>query len=162
MDCSTPNEPAFETWLREHDQPKFLKVHGDIGTFDGADAVKGREYDDSRFFKLGTRRVFLVAIVWTQEHEVRTFSAYPELLVIDGKMNTNKAKMEHFCGVGIEGDWGNSVLFRALLPNKTEHSCSWLWQHAIPGLLSKSLLAAILGVMSDDCSTMQPILMSEN
>ena len=68
--------------------------------------------------------------------------------------------MEHFCGVGIEGDWGNSVLFRAWLPNKTEHSCSWLWQHAIPSLLSKSLLAAILGVMSDDCSTMQPILMS--
>jgi hypothetical protein len=63
VDCSTPNEPAFETWLRMHDQPEFRKVHGDIGTFDGADAVKGREYDDSRFFKLGTRRVFLVAIV---------------------------------------------------------------------------------------------------
>ena len=75
-------------------------------------------------------------------------------------MNTNKSRLEYFLGVGIEGAWGSSVLFRAWLPNKTEQACSWLWLHAIPLLFSAALLAAILGVMSDDCSTMQPILVS--
>jgi hypothetical protein len=88
------------------------------------------------------------------------FSSYPELLVIDGKMNTNKLKQENFCGVGVNGDWGNSVLFRAWMPNKTEHACAWLWQHGVTRIFSKALLEAILGVMSDDCSTMQPILMT--
>jgi hypothetical protein len=48
------------------------------------------------------RRMFLVAMVWTFAHEVRVFSAYPELLVVDGKMNTNKSRLEYFLGVGIE------------------------------------------------------------
>ena len=91
---------------------------------------------------------------------MRVFSAYPKLLVVDGKMNTNKSRLEYFLGVGIEGAWGSSVLFRAWLPNKTEQACSWLWLHGLPVLLSKDLLDSILGVMSDDCSTMQPILVT--
>jgi hypothetical protein len=127
VDMSSRDKPVFETWTRVHTNDTFHKVDCEMGEFDGVDAIKGIKYDESRFFDLGSRRVFLVAIVWSHEFEVRIFSAYPELLVIDGKMNTNKNKQEHFCGVGIDGDWGNAVLFRAWLPNKTEHSCSWLW-----------------------------------
>jgi hypothetical protein len=159
VDRSTHTAPAFETWVRVH-PGHFSKVLSDVGDFDGSDALKGCQHDEARFFNLDGRRVFLVAIIWTHEYEVRLFSMYPELLVIDGKMNTNKSKLEHFCGVGIEGDWANNVLFRAWLPNKTEHSCCWLWLHGIPALFSSALLNAIRGVMGDDCSTMQPILMT--
>jgi len=109
VDMRSRNQPAFETWMRVHTDDSFHRVVCDMGEFDGADAVKGMQYDESRFFTLVDRRVFLVAIVWTHEFEVRIFSAYPELLVIDGKMNTNKNKQEHFCGVGIDGNWGNCV-----------------------------------------------------
>jgi hypothetical protein len=150
----------LETWARDHQGPDniFRKVSFDFGDFDGGDTLKGCKHDEARFFNLEGRRVFLVAIIWAHEHEVRLFSLHPELLVIDGKMNTNKSKLEHFCGVGIEGDWLNNVLFRAWLPNKTQHTCCWLWLYGIPVLFSKKLLLAIRGVMGDDCSTMQPIL----
>jgi len=160
VDCSSPTKVAFETWVRKNGQDRFSRVRSELGEFDGADAVKGGHRDETRFIRMDGRRLFLVAMVWTFEHEVRTFSFYPELLVVDGKMNTNKSRLEYFLGVGIEGAWGSSVLFRAWLPNKTEQACSWLWLHAIPLLFSAALLAAILGVMSDDCSTMQPILVS--
>lgn len=160
VDVSESSRVAFETWIRLKTDDCFRRVNHDWGEFDGADAVKEGHKDESRFVLFDNRRMFLVAVAWTVEHEVRTFSAYPELLVIDGKMNTNKSKLEYYIGVGVQGAWGNSVLFRAWLPNKTRHAYEWLWLHALPTLLSRALLHAILGVMSDDCSTMQPILVT--
>jgi hypothetical protein len=138
VDVTVPNKVAFETWVKLQNQDVFSRVQSELGEFDGADAVKGGHHDETRFVFINHRKLFLVAIVWTVEHEVRIFSAYPELLVVDGKMNTNKSRLEYFIGVGIEGAWGNSVLFRAWLPNKTEHACSWLWLHGLPLLLSKA------------------------
>ena len=169
VDRSTPSNICFETWLRKKENPDFELARTD---FDGGSVLKPKEhkpgkeeeihndrvYDSNRFIKLGKKRVFMIGVVWTHDYEVRIFSAYPDLLVFDGKMNTNKMRQEHFCGVGVDGGWRNSVLFRAWLPNKTDDACQWLWLHAVPLLIAAQILRCIFGVMADDCSTMGPIL----
>ena len=129
VDRSSDSQVCLETWFRNKDADSFCRKHTD---FDGKDVLKpkdlragtqeemhnNRVYDINRFITLtGGRRVFLIAIAWTHDYEVRTFSAFPDLLVFDGKMNTNKQRQELFCGVGVDGAWRNSVLFRAWLPN---------------------------------------------
>ena len=79
----------------------------------------GRIYDASRFIKVpnSSDDYFLVGVTWIHEEELRVFAAYPELLVVDSKANTNKYKKAFFSGVGVDGGYKNSVLFRTWIPN---------------------------------------------
>jgi hypothetical protein len=120
----------------------------------------GRQYDTSRFVKLGqsNAKYFLVAICWASKDETRVCAAYPEVLVVDSKANTNKLKHAFFCAVGIDGNHNNAVLFRAWLPNNTEDAYAWMLNTAIKILFKPEFLARVKFVMSDNCHTMGPVL----
>jgi hypothetical protein len=85
-------------------------------------------------------------------------AAYPEVLVVDSKANTNKHKLAFFCGVGVDGNNNNSILFRAWLPNNTEDSYAWLFNTALKHLFTKKFLDRVKFVMSDNCNTMGPVI----
>ena len=63
----------------------------------------GRIYDKSRFITVlnSSDEYFFVGVTWVHEEELRVFAAYPEMLVVDAKANTNKYKKAFFSGVGI-------------------------------------------------------------
>jgi hypothetical protein len=103
-------------------------------------------------------KYFLVAICWASKDESRVCAAYPEVLVVDSKANTNKLKHAFFCAVGVDGNNNNAILFRSWLPNNTEDSYSWLMNIAIKLIFKPSFLARIRFVMSDICHTMGPVL----
>ncbi len=123
----------------------------------------GRLYDKSRFIKLPgcEHEHFLVAVAWIHEEELRIFAAYPELLVVDAKANTNKYKKAFFAGVGVDGAYKNSVLFRTWIPNQTRDSYTWLVSTALPTLVPQWILDNIQIIMSDDCQTFGPLLRSQ-
>jgi hypothetical protein len=65
--------------------------------------INGRLYDKTRFIKVPNAPddYFLVGVAWVHEEELRVFGAYPEMLVVDAKANTNKYKKAFFrrrCG----------------------------------------------------------------
>ena len=123
----------------------------------------GRIYDASRFIKIPNScdEYFLVGVTWVHEEELRVFAAYPELLVVDSKANTNKYKKAFFSGVGVDGGYKNSVLFRTWIPNQTRDAYTWLVSTAIPLLVPADVLNLIQAIMSDDCQTFGPLLRSQ-
>ena len=123
----------------------------------------GRLYDTSRFIQVpgSADEHFLVGVAWVHEEELRIFAAYPELLVVDAKANTNKYKKAFFAGVGVDGAYKNSVLFRTWIPNQTRDSYTWLVSTALPMLVPQNILTNIEVIMSDDCQTFGPLLRSQ-
>jgi hypothetical protein len=122
----------------------------------------GRIYDKSRFIQVpGTEdEYFLVGVAWLHEEELRVFAAYPEMLVVDSKANTNKYKKAFFAGVGVDGAYKNSILFRTWIPNQTRDSYTWLVSTALKYLVPQNILDQIEIIMSDDCQTFGPLLRS--
>lgn len=123
----------------------------------------GRLYDKSRFIRVPNApdEYFLVGVAWVHEEELRVFAAYPEMLVVDAKANTNKYKKAFFAGVGVDGGFKNSVLFRTWIPNQTRDAYTWLLSTALPSLVPQDVLNLIEVIMSDDCQTFGPLLRSQ-
>ena len=55
-----------------------------------------------------------------------------DMFVTKCRTITNRFKKAFFSGVGIDGNWKNSVLFRSWIPNNTEAAYGWLLTRAIP------------------------------
>ena len=103
VDQSSVTKICFQTWLRKKEEDSFTLMPTE---FDGGDVLRPKQvnaakdeeihndrvYDSNRFIVLSGKRVFVIGIAWTHDYEVRIFSAYPDLLVFDGKMNTNKQR----------------------------------------------------------------------
>jgi hypothetical protein len=172
LDESTDSNIKFETWhgdaslnqemcskKEDFKQNTCLKPKDNRS---GAEQVihHSRVYDTSRFVTLGdsSNKYFLVAICWASKDESRVCAAYPEVLVVDSKANTNKLRHAFFCAVGVDGNNNNAILFRSWLPNNTEDSYSWLMNTAIKLIFKPSFLARVRFVMSDNCHTMGPVL----
>ena len=120
--------------------------------------IHGRQYDKKRIVEIQGQRMFFIAVAWVEKPELKIFGAYPEVLVIDSKANTNALKHAFFAGVGIDGAWRNAVMFRSWIPNDTADTYYWLLNIAMPSLVPPSVLRSIRMVMSDDCATMGPII----
>ena len=103
----------------------------------------GRIYDTSRFIHVpGTEdEYFLVGVAWLHEEELRVFAAYPEMLVVDSKANTNKYKKAFFAGVGVDGAYKNSILFRTWIPFPEKNGiCDHKWNFPLVPSLGLFLL----------------------
>jgi hypothetical protein len=61
-----------------------------IGARHGEEEINGRIYDKEKFVTILGQKVFFISVVWVSAREVRTFAAYPEVLVMDDKKKTNK------------------------------------------------------------------------
>jgi hypothetical protein len=176
IDESTEDNIVFETWHGGHglvpnatqellsEKTNFaynscLKPK-DSSHHSAQELINGRQYDCSRFVQLGSTAAkrFLIGIAWAGKDECRVCAAYPEVLVVDSKANTNKFKHAFFCGVGIDGNNNNCVLFRAWIPNNTQDSYVWLFNTALKLLFKPDFLQRIRVVMSDNCHTMGPVL----
>ena len=65
----------------------------------GEETINGRTYDTTRFVEINGHRMFFISIVWIQARELRNFSAYPEVLVMDDKKKTNKHHHSFFAAI---------------------------------------------------------------
>ena len=127
---------------------------------DSERAIHGRVYDTHRIVSIPgcTDELFLVGVCWVHRDELRCFSHYPEVLVVDSKANTNKFKKAFFSGVGVDGSWKNITLFRSWIPNQTEASYAWLMTTALPLLVSADIRCGIEMIMSDADATMGSVI----
>jgi hypothetical protein len=172
IDESSEDKIVFETWHGGHSDAEellsettYFEYNSVLKPKDSShqsaqELINGRQYDCSRFVQIGSTNAkrFLIGIAWAGKDECRVCAAYPEVLVVDSKANTNKFKHAFFCGVGIDGNNNNSVLFRAWIPNNTQDSYVWLFNTALRMLFKPDFLKRIQVVMSDNCHTMGPVL----
>ena len=124
----------------------------------GEETINGVVYDSSRFVTINGQRLFFISVVWIQERELKNFSAYPEVMIMDDKKKTNQLQHSFFAAIGVDALWRNNTLFRAWSPNNTHDALNWMMSVAFTLLVPASLRARIKGVFTDHCGTMTPIL----
>ena len=174
VEKSTDTSSVFETYVKNFDSSDFVLVDDQ---YDGTDCCKksapaasghvarqdemvinGRIYDSARILKINGQQVFFVSVVWVQERELRNFSAFPEVLVMDDKKKTNKYRHSFFACIGVDSLWRNNTLFRAWSPNNTHDALNWLMTIAFVKLVPPVLRQRVRCVFTDHCGVMTPIL----
>jgi hypothetical protein len=106
IDESTESNQVFETYTKgfgtsdmanldmvnaDYDGTDCLKKSAPpkngMAAGDGEELIHGRIYDKDRIIAVNSQRVFCISVVWIHKRELRTFRAYPEVLIMDDKKN---------------------------------------------------------------------------
>ena len=171
---STETKQVFQTYLKKSGSKEYVLVDDE---YDGTDCCKstappttgaaslhgeqswhGRVYDASRLITVNGETCFFISVVWMHDRELRNFSAYPEVLVMDDKKKTNKHHHSFFAAIGVDAMWRNNTLLRSWSPNNTHDALNWMMKLAFVHLVPARVRSRIKCVFTDHCGVMTPIL----
>ena len=100
----------------------------------------------------------LLAFAWISEQERFKVERFPKFCSVDVTETTNFEKRGLFQATFLDGDGGTFIGFRSYLPNAQMSSYNWIYEHAMPELLSPDILKRIQVVRTDgEMALYQPI-----
>ena len=90
--------------------------------------------------KLKHSNDILVAFAWAHDDEIRATEMFPEFLGADVTFGVNRQRRELLLVVGIDGRNRTFTSFRCFIPSKQEQVYTWIFNEAMPHLLSNNVL----------------------
>lgn len=92
----------------------------------------------------------LVAFAWCHDEELRNAEMYPEFLASDITFGVNTERRDLLLVCGIDGRNRIFTAFRCFIPSKQEQAYTWIFDEALPHLLTNKVLKYNLCLASDN------------
>ena len=130
---------GFVTYRKQRNESKSINITSNSAVssenFCGNSARNWRQQ-----LKLSHTNDILVAFAWCHDNEIRNTEMYPEFLGADITFGVNRQKRELLLVVGIVVNNKVFTAFRCFIPSKQEHPYTWIFNEAIPHLLTNDVL----------------------